>query len=194
MKIGVSSGILILAIAAVFLDRNGILPFLLLSAIIHELGHFLTLNLLGARVGGVEVGLGGARALVPGMARLSYKKEFAAVAAGPAVNLAAALVLSRLAAKTSAEWMFVAAGTNLVLGLFNLLPMRFLDGGRLAQIIAASRVGPVKAEHICALLSWVTLSLVLAGALYMGIAFGLYAPLFSAVLYLLGNILSERLG
>ena len=51
------------------------------------------------------------------------EKELAAVLAGPAVNLLCGLLLAR-----GHAW--VAAGAHLSLCLFNLLPVRPLDGGR----------------------------------------------------------------
>lgn len=45
-------------------------------------------------------------------------------------------------------WLF--AGAQLVLGCFNLLPVRPLDGGRLLWLAAAWRHGPFQADRLCA--------------------------------------------
>ena len=61
--------------------------------------------------------------------------------AGPAVNLLCALVLGGAHA-------WVAAGAHLSLCLFNLLPVRPLDGGRALYLAAAWLAGPSAAERI----------------------------------------------
>ena len=98
------------------------------------------LRLLGARVRELRVSVFGAE-LVTSAARLSYPGEIAAVLAGPAVNLLCALVLGGAHA-------WVAAGAHLSLCLFNLLPVRPLDGGRALFLAAAWLAGPSAAERI----------------------------------------------
>ena len=55
---------------------------------------------------------------------LSYRKEAAAAAAGPTVNLIFAILCAWM------QW-YLFAGINLSLGLLNLLPVCMLDGGRI---------------------------------------------------------------
>ena len=50
----------------------------------------------------------------------------------PAVNLALALLLARLTGH------FTAAGSNLVLGCFNLLPIPALDGGHILFLVIST--------------------------------------------------------
>ena len=94
----------------------------------------------GARVRELRVSVFGAE-LMTSAARLSYPGEIAAVLAGPAVNLLCALVLGGAHA-------WVAAGAHLSLCLFNLLPVRPLDGGRALYLAAAWLAGPSAAERI----------------------------------------------
>ena len=102
-------------------------------------------------------------------ARLSYPGEIAAVLAGPAVNLLCALVLGGAHA-------WVAAGAHLSLCLFNLLPVRPLDGGRALYLAAAWLAGPSAAERIAC---WAggTTALALGGLVLwlLPAAFGLLA-------------------
>ena len=59
--------------------------------------------------------------------------------AGPAVNLLCGLLLAR-----GHAW--VAAGAHLSLCLFNLLPVRPLDGGRALALAVSALVGPAAGE------------------------------------------------
>ena len=67
------------------------------------------------------------------------EKELAAVLAGPAVNLLCGLLLAR-----GHAW--VAAGAHLSLCLFNLLPVRPLDGGRALALAVSALAGPAAGE------------------------------------------------
>mgnify|MGYP003095173162 CR=1 FL=1 len=121
-RIRISGGFWLLAAWFTLVNGWQLLAVILSAAALHELGHLLVLRLLGARVRELRVSVFGAE-LMTSAARLSYPGEIAAVLAGPAVNLLCALVLGGAHA-------WVAAGAHLSLCLFNLLPVRPLDGGR----------------------------------------------------------------
>lgn len=116
-----------------------LLAVILSAAALHELGHLLVVRLLGARVRELRVSVFGAE-LMTSAARLSYPGRSRRVLAGPAVNLLCALVLGGAHA-------WVAAGAHLSLCLFNLLPVRPLDGGRALYLAAAWLAGPSAAER-----------------------------------------------
>ena len=122
------------------------LAVLLLAAICHELGHYLVLRYCGAVVERVSVTPFGVALQLAPRPQLSYGREIAAVAAGPAVNLLLALVLSALGSLK--EWAYAAAGAHLVLGLFNLLPIRPLDGGTILWLAVAWRWDPFVADRV----------------------------------------------
>lgn len=100
------------------------------------------LRLVGAQVRAVHVGvLGMKMEVVPGC--ISYGQELAAVLAGPASNLICGAVLG-----TAGERWLMAVGAHLTLAMFNLLPVRPLDGGRALAIAAVWLVGPERGEQI----------------------------------------------
>ena len=128
-------------LAAWFALVNGwrLLAVILSAALLHELGHLLVLTMAGGRVQGVRVSVFGAE-LLTDAARLSYPAELLTVLAGPAVNLLCGLGLAGLQA-------WVAAGAHLSLCLFNLLPVRPLDGGRALYLLLAWWLGPAAGER-----------------------------------------------
>ena len=137
-RIRISGGFWLLAAWFTLVNGWQLLAVILSAAALHELGHLLVLRLLGARVRELRVSVFGAE-LMTSAARLSYPGEIAAVLAGPAVNLLCALVLGGAHA-------WVAAGAHLSLCLFNLLPVRPLDGGRALYLLLAWMAGPQAAE------------------------------------------------
>ena len=75
--------------------------------------------------------------------RLSYPREIACTLAGPAVNLLLALLFARWAVN------YAAAGANLLLGCFNLLPIPALDGGRALHLLVSWCWDPILADRVC---------------------------------------------
>ena len=90
-------------------------------SMVHELGHFLMLRILGARIRDLRLEMLG-MVMETDTSRLSYPKELAAALAGPAANLLFAVLLA------GREKSLVLVGANLSLCLFNLLPIPPLDG------------------------------------------------------------------
>ncbi len=119
-----------------------VLPVVLLSAAGHELGHLAALRLAGARVERVRLTAFGAE-IRADTRRLSYPREIACTLAGPAVNLLLALIFARWTG------LYVAAGANLLLGCFNLLPVPVLDGGRALHLFVSWLADPLAADRVC---------------------------------------------
>ena len=137
-RIRISGGFWLLAAWFTLVNGWQLLAVILSAALLHELGHLLVLYLLGGRVLGLRISIFGAE-LVTDAARLSYPGELAAVLAGPAVNLLCGLLLA-----SGHAW--VAAGAHLSLCLFNLLPVRPLDGGRALALGVSALAGPAAGE------------------------------------------------
>ena len=140
-RVQVTGGFVLLT--AWFVLANGWEPLVTVlgAAVFHELGHWTVLHLLGAKAAALRLSVLGA-AMEVDSGRLSYGGELAAVLAGPAANLLAALVLTALGGE---RWP-AAVGANLVLCAFNLLPVRPLDGGRALYLLVSWAAGPAAGE------------------------------------------------
>ena len=156
-KVRISPGFCLLT--GWFTAVNGweLLAAVLGAAALHELGHWLVLRLLGAKIRSLRIGVLGA-VLETDSTGLSYGRELAAVLAGPGANLLGALALAPLGMET-------AVGAQLVLGGFNLLPVRPLDGGRALYLVLAWLLGPAVGDRAA---RWVGSSAALALAILLG--------------------------
>ena len=120
----------LLALSLVY-DHTGILRWGLLCAFLHEGGHLLAWGALVRRVPRLEVSALGICLCMRGMALPPVQQKLLA-AAGPATNLllcVAGVWWMDHWGYTYAGYWFVSA--NLLLGLFNLLPLPGLDGAQL---------------------------------------------------------------
>ena len=107
------------------------LVLFLLAFAAHEGAHLLLLSLFGGRLRSLQLTWKGARILTE-QGRMGYGGELLAVMAGPGIDLLLA-VLSAGRGETADLF----SGINLVLGIFNLLPLPGLDGGRMFRLLFA---------------------------------------------------------
>ena len=165
-----------------YCDTDGVLPLTLCAAAVHEFGHLAVIRLAGGRVHLLRLTAAGAELRLDGT--LSYGRELLCALAGPAVNLVLGFYLARVG------WP-IFAGLNLVLGLFNLLPLRALDGGRALGCLAALLPWSEQAES---LLCWLDILLtavsVLCGLLVL--LAGGNATLLLVGMWLLGSFWGKR--
>lgn len=134
-----------------FLVSPVLLAALLSAAALHELGHIAALRYYGGRISCLAITPFGAEMTVSDSTQLSYGAEMLVTLAGPAVNLLLALGLGLLG--KYGETFYVFAGAQLVLGLFNLIPARPLDGGQLLWLVMAWLCEPFTADRVTAAVS-----------------------------------------
>jgi len=151
----------------------------LFAAICHELGHYLLLRYLGVKVKMLRISPFGAVMELAECSRISYGGELLAAAAGPAVNLLLALILAWVGRWQEAAYLF--AGTQLVLGVFNLLPIAPLDGSALLWNTVAWCTEPYTADKVSRTVSLVFTLLIMAAALALWMATGAPFLLIGAV-------------
>lgn len=144
-RIVVSPWAVLLLAAFVAVSSPLLLAALLTAALCHELGHYVALRAFGAGVDVVYISAFGAELRLSGRPPLSYGREILAVAAGPVANLLFFTAFSWCGRQMPVLYVF--AGAQLVLAVFNLLPVRPLDGGTLVWLFLAWRIDPFAADR-----------------------------------------------
>lgn len=124
-----------------------LLTITFLSVLAHELGHSLVARRLGVPIAGIDLHLFGGAAKMMGMPR-GPRDEIAIAAAGPLVSLALALLGGLLHAISGFWGFYYLMWTNLILGLFNLLPALPMDGGRIFRAALSPRLGFDRATEL----------------------------------------------
>lgn len=147
LRVEVSPGFLLLLGMLFWLDEGiGLLPWGLLACLLHEAGHIAMAAVLGGRVEGMSLSVVGAELCIHYDIPLNYGQDSLVALAGPAVNLLSGVLLMVL------DWQLTAA-LSLAVGIFNLLPILPLDGGRVVYGLLANRLDSDWAERLMTALS-----------------------------------------
>ena len=131
------------AIVLAALDRSGsVLPILCAMAV-HELAHIVMMLACGGQVRRLTLRFADLQIAASG---LGYRQELLSALAGPLVNLicGAAFCMQRPS----------FAAYSLMLGIYNLLPVWPLDGGRVLRCALLARLPITQAEHISEIVSF----------------------------------------
>lgn len=168
------------AIAAVLiLDRENHVVCCIAAAILHELGHILMMRLFRIRVRSVSVRIFdvGIEADRPA----SFSADIGVTVGGPVMNFICAAAFAPLSRDMTLA--------NLALGVFNLLPVMSLDGGRLLYLLLSRRFLPKICTIILKTVSFLLLIPFLTAGLLMLFRSGYNYSLLVISLYLLTVLL-----
>lgn len=165
-RLRLTPGFFALVALLFYLDEGlNLLGWGILACALHELGHVLAVRALGGRVGKAELSAVGAQLILDPAYPLSYGRELLATLAGPAASLLTAWLAAR-------GGLFLLAGLSLGQGVFNLLPLAPLDGGRCVYLLLAPLAGEQRAEGAVGVTSSVLAGLLLGGGLILVRVFG----------------------
>ncbi len=139
------SFLILAAMVILFLGMRAAL-IIIVSVIIHELGHLIAIWLCGGFVRKLKIGALGAEIFFSGS--FSYGKDLLIALSGPTASLVAAAVSGSIAGYFTSEIAYYFAGINLIYGLLNLLPSSPLDGGRALYSIFSLIFGPFVADKV----------------------------------------------
>ena len=157
--------------------------------VLHELGHSFTGMRYGVHVHRILLMPIGGMAQFDAIHR-KPSQELLMTLAGPAVNFAIAGILWPIVnmgrwdpSGTPASFADIGrylAAANIVMGLFNLIPVFPMDGGRILRALLATRLDYLRATKIASLIGKVLAILAIAWSIYVG--HYLLAALFTFIL------------
>lgn len=119
---------------------------LLAAVLVHECGHIAAIHLGGMKVIGVRPELSGLKIIYSETG--SRKAELFSALAGPFAGAIYYMILRKV------EGMWAISGQlSLLYTLFNLLPAKELDGGRILSLLAAELIGEEEGRNLTELCS-----------------------------------------
>jgi Zn-dependent protease len=141
---------------------------LIASVLVHEYGHVLAARHFGTKCEVIFLHFfGGAAMMHPSK---SLKEDWMVAIAGPLVSLGLSVMFAGVYTFTGIGIIYMAAYLNLIIGLFNLLPIYPMDGGRIYkafwEYLFGNQVGTLIAVYTARVLA-------VAAAVY-GIMVGAY--------------------
>lgn len=182
--IQLKGGFLLLVALLLLFDGTGILLPLFIAMAVHELGHFLAVVLVGGRVRRLKFEFVGLE-MDCSTDNVSYWGEIFIAMSGPLFNLILAYAAAYYGKYYLSQDAYYLAGTSLVLGIFNALPVKQLDGGRAIYMLTAWLFGINIAEIVVCTTSCVTIFLLLAAGAAIMIISGWNFTLLTFALWLL---------
>lgn len=125
------------------IDRTGLVLPTLAAAAVHETGHLLAMWAAECEPKAIRL-IPASVQIVRGFSRKKHG-ELEIALCGPAANLVFYLSFRLWYAAGGGEGVLRFALLNLLLGLFNLLPVAGLDGGTVLQALLETRMEPYRA-------------------------------------------------
>jgi stage IV sporulation protein FB len=186
-KVKIEASALLMLAAMIMSDRAEILVLYYLSAGLHECGHLAAAKLMKIRIREIIFDYSGVR-ICPENDVMPYKKEYMLALAGPLANYLSitAIMLFLLskgvtltaAAESCTAFLFggevsgigalsFVALSSFLQGIVNLLPVKTLDGGRMAYCLSAELLGERAGERIVDVFSAFSAFVLWTVALYL---------------------------
>lgn len=155
-----------LSIITLFLimDKTGIATFTLLASLIHELGHVIVLILIDHKPKELIFEIVGIKLVQPNKT-ISYIKEILVLLAGPMANIIMFLLLNYIF--SDIYFLNVFSFTHLFIGLFNLLPIGGLDGGKILNLLFKLKFNDIFANIVAKTISIMIIIPVIFISLYL---------------------------
>ncbi len=129
-----------------FMDKTGLAIPLLVAVFSHEVAHILAMKILRCAPSEIELIPGSIKIINP--QRYDRKKENIILLCGPFCNLILFCFFYLLYAACGYYPLVIFAAVELIIGAFNLLPARGLDGGSLLNNLLLKCFSPTKAALI----------------------------------------------
>ena len=168
----------------IFVDTSGMAVLSLTACILHEGGHLLVMALLGHYPDRITFYGGGIAINKSGMESLPNPKRILILSSGCAVNLFIASLYLFLPDNRIIQ---IFSAVNLLIGLFNALPIGYFDGAQIVEILLMRILKPGTACIVKKVIGAVCSALIITGIVYYCIFSGnsISISLGFAVLYLI---------
>lgn len=143
LKIDYSYGFVIIAAFMILGGASEIILPLLIAVLVHEIGHLVAILSLGGKIRSIAFNMGGMTIDYDSFS-FTYLKDIICAVSGPFAGILFAYAASFLG-------LTVFSGICFSINIFNMLPVRPLDGGRIMYSVLMIAV-PFRGVTICRIL------------------------------------------
>lgn len=138
-----------------------------LSSLLHESGHLLVMTSVGNKPKAVRLEITGMNIIRQPDTAISIKNEMLIALGGPLVNLILLLISVILLCFCEDENIMTFACVNLILMIFNLLPVKGLDGGGALYYFLSQKYDNEISSKILKITSTVFIILIYSWGIYV---------------------------
>lgn len=147
----------------IFADTSGMAVLSLTACILHEGGHLLAMALCGIYPDKITFYGGGIAIDKLGMEQISDCRRLFILAAGCMVNF---LISSTYFFDPENEMIQVFSAVNLLIGIFNALPIGYFDGARILEILLVRFMRPSAANIVKKIIGALCSAVIIVGIVY----------------------------
>ena len=163
-KLSIKCGFfLALSVLILFFDTEP-LTAALIAAAVHEAGHLIAIKVLGVKKEKITVSACGMNIIYDGR-YTPYFCDIIIAASGPVLNFILAGACAAIYKETGSTYVSEVMIFSAALAVFNLLPVKYFDGGKILYSVIAIILGPFPAERFIS----ITGKLTALGILALGI-------------------------
>lgn len=164
-------------------DKTGYMLPALFAIILHEIGHLFMMWLLECAPKRIKLIPASIQITAPFQKR--YRNDVLIAASGPAVNILLFLTLYFNFLAFGNQVTLYFAMLNLVIGVFNLLPVKGLDGGTILYCILAKYKEPERAALILKIITLILAVLIIITAITLSFRGKINISIYIMGIYLL---------
>ena len=168
--------------AVLLLDRENRVICCFAAALLHELGHVWMMRLFSVRVRGLKLRL--FDILIEADEPASLRADICITLGGVMMNFLCAVVFCPFSLKLGLP--------HLMLGVFNLLPVMSLDGGRLLSLLLSRRFSPRVSETVLRITTFLFLLPLMTAGIFLLFQSGYNYSLLAISLYLTAILLIKH--
>lgn len=143
-----------------------------ISSLIHEFGHLLTMSAVGNKPQAVRLEITGMNIKRTQSIKISTKNELAIALGGPLANAVIFTICCFVICFYQNEFVLTVACINLILMTFNLLPVKRLDGGMALYFLLSRRFDAELCSKILKITSIIFITIIYAWGIYVFISSG----------------------
>ena len=129
----------------------------LVCAFLHEFGHIVTMLYNGKKISKINIGLSNIDIIENGFPCSGIKTDIIILLSGSLSNFMVSFVVYIINLFFENYYFNIFIYQNIVIGIFNLLPISSLDGGQIFYILLSRVTDTRKAELICNIISFLIL-------------------------------------
>ncbi len=148
-------------------DKTGYMLPALFAIFLHEMGHLFMMWVLECAPKRIKLIPASIQITTPFQKR--YRNDILTAVSGPAVNILLFLTLYFNFLAFGNQVTLYFALLNLVIGAFNLLPVKGLDGGTILYCVLAKYKGPEKATLILKFITLILASVIIITAITLSL-------------------------